>query len=446
MRERSSNEMSDLKSQVRELGATIESKKADAAEAFKSFDALRSAATAEGVDFAKNTEAFDRLDNAGKAYDSIRDEVAGLESRRARLLEIAGEKAVEIEKKQGPKAAAATFGEAFINSDTYAALKNRLGMSSNVPVGTTDAVQVMDRAQMKTLVGVTVPTTVGGSAYTPGLSGIPEKDRQAGIVMLPQVGLDFLNVISTGTTDSDVVEWIKESTFTNGAVETAEGADAAESNLKYETVTTNVREIATFIPVTRRALADVAFAESEINNRLAFAVRARLQAQVLNGGGTGQDLKGLYGTTGIGSVDISSDAAGDILVALHKAITNIRVNAYMEPDFIGLHPEDWEDIVLQRADSVTAADGKGSYLHNSALLATQRTINGVPVIVHAAFTNGSPMVGVGREATLWVREGLSISASDSHSDYFIKRQVAILATLRAAFGVQQPKAFCKVVA
>lgn len=435
----------DLKGQVRELGTTIESRKAVAAQKWAAFDGLRKSAVEEGVDFATNTEAFERLDAAGKEYDVERDAIAGLEAKRARLAELAGEgKAFDADRSDDRPARPRTFGKAFVDSDAYRSAAARIAQGSNVPLGTTDGVKVMDREEAKTLVSVTL-----GSG-TPALTGVPVEDRTALIVAKPLVGLDFLNVIATATTDSDLVEWLEETTYTNNAAETAEYTDAPESAVAFTVRTSNVREIPHFIPVTRRSMADAAFIESWINNRLIDGVRRRLQTQVLNGGGTGENLQGIYGTSGIGSVDRSSTSLG-MADSLHRCITTVRTNAFLEPDFVGIHPEDWEAILAVRADARTGAEGAaaagfGNYVYGDPASSGPRTIWGVPVIVHAAFTSGSPLVGRGSEATLFIREGLSVSASDSHSTYFTERKVALLATLRAAFAVTQPKAFAKSVA
>jgi hypothetical protein len=42
---------------------------------------------------------------------------------------------------------------------------------------------------------------------------------------------------------------------------------------------------------------------------------------------------------------------------------------------------------------------------------------------------------------LWDRERSTIQVSDSHSDFFIRNMVAILAEMRAAFGLRRPSAF-----
>ena len=62
----------------------------------------------------------------------------------------------------------------------------------------------------------------------------------------------------------------------------------------------------------------------------------------------------------------------------------------------------------------------------------------------AACPDDTGIVGDWRQAALWVRDGVQVLASDSHSDFFTKNLIAILAEMRAAFGVLMPKAFCKV--
>lgn len=435
--------MADLTGQARALAAAIDAKKAEAATAWAEFDGLRKSAVNEGVDFAANADAFDKLDTASKTYDTVRDEIAALESKRARLLEIAQSEGKSIDAPREQRKAR-TFGAAFTQSDAYQAMKARAAMGDNMPLGTSDGVKVMDREQVKTLVSVTV------SSGTAPLNGVPEEDRTSLIVAKPLAGLDFLNVIATATTDSDVVEWLEETTYTNNAAETAEYSDSPESAVAFTVRSSNVREIPHFIPVTRRALADAAFVESWINNRLIDGVRRRLQTQVLSGGGTGQDFQGIYGTSGIGSIDRSSTSLS-MVDSLHRCITTIRTNAFVEPDFIGIHPEDWEAIRLVRGDAMTTdgtndVAGKVGYIYGDPAGNGPTTLWGVPVIVHAAFTSGTPLVGRGADATLFVREGLSVAASDSHASYFTERKVAILATMRAAFAVTQPKAFAKSVA
>lgn len=419
--------MSDLKSQARELRSALDAKRSEAAQKWAEFDALRKSAVAEGVDFAKNQDAFDKLDAAGKSYDAVREEIAAGESKWARLMEIAGENAPEAGRKTADRAAA-TLGEMFTKSDAYAGIKTRLNGAG--AIGSTESVALTDRTGTKALIAVTSGTALD--------SGLPQPDRTGLYVGMPLANLNFLDVINIGATDSDLVEWIQESTYTNAAAETAEGSAAPESTLEWVTKSTGVKDVTHFIPFTRRAAADVAFVESQVNSKLVDGVRRRLQAQIIGGDGLGENLKGIYNTSGIGSVDRSVTGL-NLEDSLHKCITTVRTNAFDEPTFIGIHPEDYETFRLRKETG-------GAYLNGVASISGPLTMWGLPLIVHTAFTQGTPMVGIGRDASLWIREGLSVSASDSHEDYFTKKKVAVMASMRAAFAVTQPKSFAVSVA
>ena len=74
----------------------------------------------------------------------------------------------------------------------------------------------------------------------------------------------------------------------------------------------------------------------------------------------------------------------------------------------------------------------------------RRQLWGYPVVTSQTVTEGYALLGDWRKAILWDRERASIQVSDSHSDFFIRNLVAILAEMRAAFGVIRPTAFCQV--
>lgn len=432
--------MSDQNGPARALLAALEETKGEVKQAWAEFDAMRKSAVAEGVDFSKDKEAFERIDAAGKNYSVAKEKQAELEAKYASavrwLSEDGPRNPLAAAKADAPRSR--TLGDRFIKSDAYAAVRERLNGPSGVKVGDMAPVEVLNRAEVKALFGVTVPEgdeSVG--------NGVILQDRLAGIRETPLLGLDFLSMVTVGSTDSDLVEWVVEDAYVSGAAETAEGDAAAESTLTYTTVTSPVKEITTFMPATRRALADFAQAETLINNRLAYAVRRRLQDQILTGDGIGENLTGVYNQNGILTKSIATDGDDSLLTTLHKAITAIRTTIFAEPNFIGIHPEDWEAIRLLRDDSGAEA-GTGGYFYGPPSVAGVQTIWGVPAVVHAAFGQGTPLVGDASQAALWVREGLSISTSDSHDDFFVRRQVAVLAAMRAAFGLVQPAAFCAI--
>ena len=49
-----------------------------------------------------------------------------------------------------------------------------------------------------------------------------------------------------------------------------------------------------------------------------------------------------------------------------------------------------------------------------------------------------------RTAVLWDREQAAVHVTDSHDDWFVKNIIAILAEMRAAFGVIRPAGFVSI--
>lgn len=427
--------MADLKTQVREIATVIESKKADAAAAWSSFDALRKSAQSEGVDFVKNEDAFSKLDAASKAYDEIRDEVQSLESKRARLLEIvATDGAKPEERKAAGEMLAKTLGERFTQSDVYAQLKSSGLLDIEASPINTPGVKVATGAEVKTL----FTTSAGGAALF-------RNDRIDRLELSPQPAITVLDVIPSYTTMSDTVEWVREYSnswtdgFTNNAAETAEGSASTDSALVYSTTTSSVKEIVNWIPVTKKMLQDSDQLEGLINQRILYGIQKRLQAQVIAGDGTGQNLTGMNSTTGIRTQALGTDSRSD---AIHKVMTSIRVNAEYDggPEYLLIHPTDYEKIRLEKTTS-------GDYYFGgpASVGLFGGTIWGLTPIVTTSVSSGSCFVFAPQSCGLFYHtSGLQMSASDSHSTYFTERKVAMLASLRAAFAVFQPNGIGKV--
>jgi HK97 family phage major capsid protein len=165
----------------------------------------------------------------------------------------------------------------------------------------------------------------------------------------------------------------------------------------------------------------------------------RLENQVMAGNGSGDNLLGIINTPNILSQAKGEDSVAD---AVHKAMTQIRLG-YVEPTGVALYPTDWEKVRLSRDEGGGKA-GTGAYLYGAPAQAGIEQLWGKPVAVTAATGAGTAVVGAWYWATLWLREGIQVLASDSHADFFIKNLIAILAEMRAGFGVQLPPAFCKV--
>ena len=275
------------------------------------------------------------------------------------------------------------------------------------------------------------------------------------VEMLGRKPLTIRNLVSNRRTTSDTVEFVQESSHTNNATVVAEATSAAartaaantstgavtftnasgggykpEGAWAFAVTTAVVKTIAEWVPVTKRALADVAQLEGLINDELSADIAEAEEAQILNGDGSGENFTGITATSGIQT----QAWATDLFTTVRKGVTKARTVGRVNPTALVLNPADAERIDL-------AQDGNDRYYYGGPQALGQRTIWGVPVVESESQTEGTGLLGDFSKAVVWDREQTTVTMTDSHSDFFIRNLVAVLAEERLAFGVTRPTAF-----
>jgi HK97 family phage major capsid protein len=261
-----------------------------------------------------------------------------------------------------------------------------------------------------------------------------------GILPLLFRRLVVADLLASGTTNSNAIVYMKETTFTNAATPVAEGAAKPESALIFAQVTELVSKIAHFLPVTEEMLEDVAAIASYIDARLRLGVALAEEDQLLNGNGTPPNLLGLLNRPGLAApvVTTAPDTNAD---AIFKQITAIATTSFVYPDGIVINPTNWATIILSKTT-------QGAYIAGGPFTPSQpTTLWGLSVAPTPAIVLGTALVGAfGTMAQFFRRGGLRVEASNSHQDFFIKNLVAIRAEERGALAVYRPGAFGKVTA
>jgi len=207
-----------------------------------------------------------------------------------------------------------------------------------------------------------------------------------------------------------------------------------------------VRTLAHWEAAHRNVLADEPQLRSIIDNELLYGLRLLEDNQILNGTGSGENLKGVLQTSGIQTYNWSSgvpfingvSTADTKADALRRAAT-LSFLAYYEPSGIVMHPNDWEDVELTK-------DLNGQYLIAvSVAMGGEPKVWRMPVVETPAIAEGTALVGAfGTGAQLYDREDASIRISEQHADFFIRNAIVILAEQRLALAVKRPEAFVKV--
>lgn len=292
--------------------------------------------------------------------------------------------------------------------------------------------------------------TSGGAFVQTDITGIYEA--------LGRPALTVRDLITVRQTESDTVEFVRQTTqptaaapvpeATSAAAPTAPGAAGPlvlnagggykpEGAIAFEKVTTSVKTIAEWIPATKRGIADAAQLRGLIDDELLADLAQTEEDEILNGDGTGEHLTGILETANIQTQAYSATVTDldPLLETTLKARTKVRTVGRSVPTGYLLNPLDWEKIQLARL---------AKNPQNEAITAGVPTLHGLPVVESENIASGVGLVGDFRKAVLWDREQASISITDSHADFFIRNLVAILAEERAAFGVTRPKAFVEI--
>jgi len=288
-------------------------------------------------------------------------------------------------------------------------------------------------------------TLLYGSSETSG-GGFVVNDRLPGYVEILQREIVLMDLVPRIPTESDTVEYVVESTFTNAAAMTAEASATTgtsgtkpESALAYSVSTSGVKTLAHWIPVTNRMLSDAPAIRGIINGRLLLGLDLELEDQVLGGDGSGANFTGILNTAGINIQGLGTD---NVLDALFKARTLVRVNGKGRPQAYLLHPNDWQAVRLARENAASAT--LGGYLMGAPSVAGPVTAWGIPVIESEALTENTGLVGdFAMGCTLFDREQSAVRVG-TIDDQFVRNMQTILAELRAAFVVFRPNMFTKI--
>lgn len=270
--------------------------------------------------------------------------------------------------------------------------------------------------------------------------------------------LTIRDLVSVRQTESDTVEYVRQLTQPSSAAVVPEATTAApptapgtagalvnapgggykpEGSMTFERVTASVKTIAEWIPATKRGLADARQLRGLIDDELRADLAEEEEDQILNGNGSGENFTGILNTSGIQAQAYSATVSGldPLLETTLKAKTKVRTGGRSVASGYIFNPEDWEKIQLARL---------AKNPNNEALAGAIPTLHGLPVVESEAIPAGTGLTGDYRKAVIWDREQASITATDSHADFFIRNLVAILGEQREAFGVTRPSAFVEI--
>ena len=336
-------------------------------------------------------------------------------------------------------------GDLFIKSDGYKQISDPAGRAQRFSSG---LIEVSSGPLSMDTKGTLTESGVGG----PG-GGLVPPGYDPGIVSKLFEPLAVQDVFATAATSASQMRYVVEGTATSAAAGVAEGAVKPESTFAFSETVEPIRKLATSLTVSDELLEDAPSMQSYLNGRLGLFVKIEEERQLLRGAGSGSnELVGMFGRSGINQY--TRAAADDNAVALARVLANTRGSSHLQPDAIVMHPSNWLTTRLLRDGTGGTA---GGYL-GTGPFGTSYGVRGAadaglfgqmlwdtPVVLSTVVGAGTALVGsFSLAARIWRRGGVSVEASNSHDDFWVRNLVSLRAESRLGLGVYRPAAFTEV--
>jgi HK97 family phage major capsid protein len=339
-----------------------------------------------------------------------------------------------------------TLGETFVSSEQYKkALQVWQGGGRSLESWSTGAVAVDTKGTL--LEGAGSPSSGSGGGLIPVPQVVP------GVVDVLFQRLTFSDLLLSGQADGNTIRYVVEGTATSGAAGVAEGGAKPESVLGLSTTDERIKKIATLLPVSDEMIEDAPAIQSYINGRLALFVRIEEERQLFRGAAGGNEVQGILTSRGV-PVYAGGTAAGNYAVQLFAAMNGMRGSAFVEPDWVVMHPTDYQKVRLLTDTAgqffgggpFQGPYGNGSNVQASGqLTGAQDSLWNKPVVVTAGIGGaGTALIGTRANAQVWRKGGVSVESTNSHSTYFANNLVAIRAEERLGLAVYRPSAYVQV--
>ncbi len=339
------------------------------------------------------------------------------------------------------KTAIKTMGDRFVESEEFKSWYKMVAPSGVIidgqKIGNSTPL-IIKGEELKTLLTGTTTWSPRSDTSASALVGLDQRGLlDGGVYRRP---LRIVDLIPRFTTNSDTIEYVRVTGFTNSAAPVAEATATGgssgvkpESGHTFEVIHDRVKTIAHWEPITRRALADAGQVRGLIDADLRYGIQEEVEDQVVSGSGAGENFTGVLNVSG----RLNQAFDTDILTTSRKAITNLLLNGRERATGWVINPNDWEDFEL-------LTDNEDRYYWQGPTVMGMEQLWGLPVVQSEGTPETDAVLGNWQKARIYDAEQTNIYVSDSHADFFIRNLLAILAEARLAFAVIKPKAFVKV--
>lgn len=365
-------------------------------------DIVEAGLKAQEVKLAAAIEKFEgQLKEKGNVDTETKGEVRALSEKFKSLQD----SMIEIAQKQTTAQAAApalSAAEEFVKSEQY----------KQLVAGNTQRARI----EVKNTV------TSGSTTVFP--------DQRPGIIPGSFAPLTVRQILRAIPVTSNMVNSLREASWTNSAAEVSQGAAKPESDVTFEQYNVPITTVAHWIKISNQLLADAPAVVAYIETRLRDGLEQRIEAQLINGNGTSPNLSGF---TDSGNYTAYTPTSDDLLVdAIRRAKYAMWATGNM-PDTVIVNPADWSIM-----EGVREGTGTGAYLYGAPGFAAGMNPFGLQVVLSNHVNTGKFIVArMSDSAVLYTRSGSVVEMGFVGND-FTNNLITLRAEQRLGLGVDRP--------
>jgi HK97 family phage major capsid protein len=206
-------------------------------------------------------------------------------------------------------------------------------------------------------------------------------------------------------------DW-NEETIDREAEMTAEGEQFPESKAGWQTYTIDLKKVGDTLPITEEFFEDEAMFAAEINQFLLTNVNLKIDDQLANGPGTGNNLKGLVASvnafTAVAS-GIADASIYDLICKVKESITATGGAKY-NPNVVFMNISDINKMKLKK-------DANNNYVIPPFVDRNGQVVDGITVIESNVIAANTLVLGDNRYARIYEKSGLTLSQGTVDSQF-----------------------------
>lgn len=296
-----------------------------------------------------------------------------------------------------------------------------------------------DYAEVRTLITEGTGAAVGnGGLFMPvgQPTDLPIRIRQRRFFVR-----DLTTVLPTTLPAVPYIREYNAAALEGSASAVAEGSAKPEVDMQWENDTALIKKVAAWVPLTTEIIDDAPLLRGYVDTRLTYMLAIREEDQMLNGSGTGVNIKGLASYNAAGQVQTQASVT-DVPQTLAAAIGKVE-NVDGEADGIVMNTIKFWTAVASRYSTQFdggVVDAGLPYQDPSRFgfwgLNTVRT----RAVASTQSWVGSWKLGM----TLLDRMRSTIFVGNQHANFLIENKIAVVAEERVGLAVHRPDFFVNV--